>query len=59
MKEFPKFKVTIKGDAGIYKVYIIDWWNRRIYIDRTCMNEWVSFDKIKKIMMEEEITNGS
>lgn len=49
MKEFPKFKVKIKGDAGTFNVLTIDYKNLKIYIDRTCANEWVKFDRIKEI----------
>jgi hypothetical protein len=50
MKELQRYKVKIRGDAGIYKVYKIDWYNNQMYINRTITNEWVNFDKIKEII---------
>ena len=43
-----KMKAKIKGDVGIYKVWIIDWLQRKVYINRDCGLEWVSFDKIQQ-----------
>ncbi len=50
MNRFQKYLVKIKGDAGIYNVYTIDYLNYRLFISRTCMSEWISIDKIKEII---------
>jgi len=45
-----KFRVKIKGDAGIYKVWQIDWLNQKVYAYRACGYEWVPFNKIQSLM---------
>jgi hypothetical protein len=48
--QFQKYKVKLKGDAGIYNVKIIDMREKKIFLDnRTCTGDWVKFDKIQKI----------
>ena len=49
-KDFQKYKVKIKSDAGIYPVYIIDLSNYKLYVYRACGYEWVDFDKIQKLI---------
>lgn len=48
-----KSTVKIKGDAGEYKVWGVDWENNTLYIARACGMEWVSFDKIQWIKTPE------
>jgi uncharacterized phage protein (TIGR01671 family) len=45
-----KFRVKIKGDAGVYKVEAIDWLNLKMYVHRACGLEWVDFAKIQSLM---------
>ena len=45
-----KFRAKIKGDAGVYHVWAIDWLYQRAYIERACGDEWVPFDKIQEFM---------
>lgn len=45
-----KFRVKIKGDAGIYNVWGIDWLTGKIMVERACGNELVLFEKIEKLM---------
>ncbi len=45
-----KFRCKIKGDAGVYKVEIIDWLNLRLYVNRACGLEWVFFNKIQDLL---------
>ena len=49
VKERPEIRVKIKGDAGIYPVWGIDWLNHLMTVERACGYESVSFDKIKVI----------
>lgn len=39
-------RAKIKGDAGIYQVWVIDWLNRRVLVSRNCGDEWVDMKKI-------------
>ncbi len=45
-----EFRVKIKGDAGVYKVWGINWLHQKMLIERACGDEWVSFDKIESLM---------
>jgi hypothetical protein len=36
-----------KGDSGVYDVWRIDWYNRRVYVNRACGSEWVEMDRVK------------
>lgn len=49
MKEI-KFRAKIKGDAGIYIVWGIDWLNNKALVERACGNELVPFKKIKEFL---------
>ena len=39
----------IKGDAGVYEVWGIDWLNQKYYIFRSGEYEWVSASKVTLI----------
>jgi len=54
MDKFQKYMIKIKGDAGTFNVFQIDWLNMKVFADRTCMGEWIHFDKIKEIIPVEE-----
>ena len=43
----PDITVKIKGDAGKYKVYGIDWMHQRFLVERACGLEKVPFEKCK------------
>ncbi len=45
-----EFRVKIKGDAGVYHVWAIDWYKQKAYIERNCGNEWVALDKIEAFL---------
>ena len=45
-----KFRAKIKGDAGVYQVWTIDWLWQRALISRACGDEWVSFEKIEAFL---------
>lgn len=45
MPEPPKFTAKVKGDAGVFKVWAIDWYSHRVLIDRAGM-EWISIAKV-------------
>ena len=42
----------IKGDTGTYEVWIIDWYNLRVYVNRACGLEWVNMDKVSLNVIE-------
>lgn len=46
----PEYRARVKGDAGIYKVWGIDWMNHRVLLDRAGL-EWTP---IKNITFEPE-----
>ena len=45
-----EFRAKVKGDAGVYKVWGINWLDQKMLIQRACGDEWVSFDKIQSLM---------
>lgn len=45
-----RFMAKIKGDAGIYKVWAIDWLWEKALIERACGDEWVAFKKIQQFL---------
>lgn len=45
--ERPEWKVKIKGDAGEYEVWAINWLTRMALICRACGDEWVDLSKLK------------
>jgi len=45
-----KFRAKIKGDAGIYTVWGIDWLQGKAMIERACGNELVPFEKIEAFL---------
>ena len=40
-------RCKIKGDAGTYEVWAIDWLNLRVMANRDCGTEWVPMSKLK------------
>lgn len=50
MEGLTKFRAKIKGDAGIYTVWGIDWLNNKALIERACGNELIPFKKIQALM---------
>jgi hypothetical protein len=46
---FSKYRIKIKGDAGIYDVWGIDMLNYSIMIYRACTYEWMPYEKVKEI----------
>jgi hypothetical protein len=50
---FQRYKVKIKGDAGMYRVWSIDWLNMKIQVDRAGY-EWLPFSKVKEVIEENE-----
>ncbi len=45
-----KLRAKIKGDAGVYAVWGIDWLNGKALIERACGNELVLFEKIEAFL---------
>lgn len=43
----PEFTVKVKGDAGNYNVWAIDWLYQKMLVSRTCGDEWIDFSKLK------------
>lgn len=41
----PTFTAKVRGDAGVYKVWGIDWLNQRVLVERAGL-EWVPAEKI-------------
>jgi len=41
----PELTATVKGDAGTYRVLGVDWWNRRVLLDRAGL-EWIDIKKV-------------
>lgn len=51
MPAAPEYRARVKGDAGIYKVWGIDWLHHRVLLDRAGAYEWTP---IKNITFEPE-----
>ncbi len=45
-----QFRAKIKGDAGVYHVWAIDWLNQRMLVERHCGDEWIVFGRIQGLM---------
>lgn len=45
MPPAPEFNARVKGDAGVYRVWGIDWMNHRVLLDRAGL-EWTPIDKV-------------
>ena len=41
----PEYTAKVKGDAGTYRVYGIDWMHHRILLDRAGL-EWTPIEKV-------------
>ncbi len=41
----PTFTAKVRGDAGVYKVWGIDWLNQRVLVERAGL-EWIPAEKI-------------
>ena len=52
-----EFRAKVKGDAGVYKVWGINWLHQKMLIERACGNEEVSFDKIEGLMQFTGLTD--
>jgi hypothetical protein len=48
LKTRPTPLIKIKGDAGNYELYGIDWMHYRLLIQRGCGLEWVDWEKCKQ-----------
>ncbi|MGL4349520.1 MAG: hypothetical protein ACRDC7_00535 [Aeromonas veronii] len=46
MPELVQYRAKVKGDAGEYKVFGIDWLNNRVLLNRTSTYEWVPIEKV-------------
>lgn len=46
MPELVQYRATVRGDAGSYKVFGIDWLNNRVLLNRTSTYEWVPIEKV-------------
>lgn len=55
MPEFVQYRAKVKGDAGEYKVFGIDWLNNRVLLNRTSTYEWVSIEKVALERVEPEL----
>ena len=44
--ERPTWKVKIKGDAGEYEIWAIDWLEQKALVYRACGDEWVQLSKL-------------
>jgi hypothetical protein len=53
MPDEPKFTAKVKGDAGSYKVWGIDWMNHRVLIERPSLN-WEPIKNITFIPTQDE-----
>ena len=47
IKKTPNVKVKIKGDAGEYWLFGVDWMHHKYLVDRGCGLEWVDWYKCK------------
>lgn len=45
MPPAPEYHAKVKGDAGLYRVWGIDWMNHRILLDRAGL-EWFPIEKV-------------
>ena len=45
-----KFRAKIKGDAGVYPVWDISFWNQQALIGRHSGEEWLPFKKIQAFL---------
>ncbi len=50
-----KFRVKIKGDAGVYEIWALDWLYEKVLVKRNCGDEWVAFAKIQDWMQFTEL----
>ncbi|HDY68752.1 hypothetical protein LCGC14_2039490 [marine sediment metagenome] len=45
--EKPEIKIGVKGDAGKYEIWAVNWMKMRVLIDRAGVYEWIDFSKLK------------
>lgn len=45
MPPIPQYSAKVKGDAGTYKVWGIDWMNHRVLLDRAGL-EWTPIKNV-------------
>ena len=43
-------RIKIKGDAGVWDAWSMDWTAQQAYVSRACGLEWVAFDKLQAVM---------
>lgn len=43
----PLYLVKIKGDAGLYEIWAVDWLYLKMLVRRNCGDEWIKFDRIQ------------
>lgn len=55
MPELVQYRATVRGDAGSYKVFGIDWLNNRVLLNRTSTYEWVPIEKVALERVEPEL----
>lgn len=52
------YRAKVKGDSGTYRLLGVDWMNDRVLLDRTCIPEWISIEKVSLEPIE-EVAAGS
>lgn len=45
-----KFRAKVKGDAGLWNVWKIDWLNQQVELDGAREGSWMSMQKIQALM---------
>lgn len=45
----PAYTATVRGDAGTYEVWGIDWMNHRVLLNRASSLEWTPISKISLV----------
>jgi hypothetical protein len=54
-QQMPKQPVCkIKGDAGTYEIWAIDWLNQKYLVSRSGENEWMPASKVTLIEQKED-----
>jgi len=57
INDLPKYNAKIKGDAGIYEVWGINWLERKLIVYRAGEYETIPFAKIQYLEDAKEETN--
>lgn len=53
----PNLVAKVRGDAGVYDVWAIDWNHHKVQIYRALSYEWLPIDKVALSEREEEQEN--